>query len=201
MEQDNTINVVSSQSQKECPQAQISKVQAVYTRDNNNSSEYWKKVLNGEKAPVCWHKKECVKRKVTNENNPKLGRYFYTCSNPKGLNNAQANLNDPEDKNQCYYFLWEEDLQNPEKHPRAPTWCHCNLLAKRCRVKKEGDNFRRSFWGCSKPQMTSCKFFSWAETKVENKETNKNNDETQENNSNMMRETEHIAKGWGVSDI
>lgn len=101
VKQDMDITVVCSQSQKEGVQPQISKVQAVYTRDNNNSSEYWKKVLNGEKAPVCWHHKECVKRKVTNENNPRLGKQFFCCANPKGLNNAWANLNDPEDNNQC----------------------------------------------------------------------------------------------------
>ena len=43
------------------------------------------------------------------------------------------------------------------------TTCTCNLLAVLKTVRKEGANFGREFYACSKPQDQSCGFFQWSD--------------------------------------
>ncbi|XP_065846647.1 DNA topoisomerase 3-alpha-like [Oscarella lobularis] len=108
----------------------------------------------------CRCGQEAVKRTVRKQG-PNCGREFFCCSKPQN--------------SRCDFFLWVDDAaeassgpmrqatQPFSSNPTTSVSCSCGQEAVRRTVRKEGPNCGRDFFGCSKPQGSSCNFFLWCD--------------------------------------
>ncbi|CAD1480133.1 unnamed protein product [Heterotrigona itama] len=111
---------------------------------------------------------------------PNHGRLFYKCAKPQGSNcdffswapdsaqQMQNNVN--RNSNQMLNASTSTGLSAHDNSYRGVSMssnndvkCHCNQIAVRRIVQKDGPNKGRPFLSCPKSMSESCKFFQWAE--------------------------------------
>jgi hypothetical protein len=115
-----------------------------------------------EAAPNC----KChlpSKLVQTKKQGANFGRFFYTCS--KGREGG------------CDYFQWQDEpFSNPvipqqqentvSSDEIAPN-CNCRVPSKLVKTKKQGANFGRFFYTCSKGRDGGCDYFQWQDEAAE----------------------------------
>ena len=93
----------------------------------------------------------CCRKYTVRKAGPNIGRHFFTCRKPH------------DDASRCSTFIWESALWAGGPEEEVPR-CNCGVPCRIYRVKKEGRNYGRSFYGCHKRQddASRCKAFLWA---------------------------------------
>ncbi|XP_043513149.1 DNA topoisomerase 3-alpha [Frieseomelitta varia] len=141
----------------------------------NEQSKIWGNI-DDNAIIMCKCHENAIQLTVRKEG-PNHGRLFYRCAKPQGSN--------------CDFFLWASDSaqqmqnnvnRNSNSMLNASTStgssahgnsyrgvsnndvkCHCNQIAVRRIVQKDGPNKGRPFLTCNKSINESCKFFQWAD--------------------------------------